>query len=789
MNRVCSISAALVTAVVTLLPGCGEGDATSLDTGPRNPSFSTSTNSVTLNIGESVTLEPNPKRIKNTRNLRWESSNPAVAPVTSDGVVTGVSGGSAMVFAISANLRDTTYVTVLADEPPVIEPPAAVFTVRASPKVMALEWINATAIISATVTDQDGNQHSEPQLVWHSLNPAVAEVDAMGNVVARTAGTALIVVSAACCQTVDTVSVAVTQRVSSVTLKSPAPDLQLGQELQLEAQALDQGGTVVPNTVIDWASENLSVATVSATGLVSGVGAGSATVLASHDSYGDRVSLEVRAPAIAPGAALSIPLNLHRLDGGAGTVRVSSGVLLQPGQLQASAADRVAVAINGVEVPAYVEALHGRHRDGSVVSVLLQFDADPALQPQATLLLGTTPAQPRLAKRSIDFRPASADVKQNGFPAVVAVPPVAHMVAAVQMFGPTTSVADAAALGGSFLAFENDFQQWSTNRWNALTSTSAIGANYYDRGFHHMVWFHRSGNPEYLRRGAAYTFNHRVQYYEPNAYNIAQERLWFVEGLALHYWLTGDEESRNGVRGLARRVQDPVTSWNWTRVHSCGYKGEARPVARTLKVLVWTHRLGFADLNWPDLANRYTDLIINSDQWARDPADPRFGAWLFRHPDYPTGAGCTVEYVSNFMNAMILDALIDVYEHIGPDARIPGVVRRNLDYLGRTQWRGVEGNGLQITLSEPSPSFNYYDVHLEGSGGPGPSTDLNGFYPTLFAWYARHSGDASYMTIASRAFETLSRNPKDGRTAPWLSGDKQFNETYQRAWQMSGYGR
>jgi hypothetical protein len=40
--------------------------------------------------------------------------------------------------------------------------------------------------------------------------------------------------------------------------------------------------------------------------------------------------------------------------------------------------------------------------------------------------------------------------------------------------------------------------------------------------------------------------------------------------------------------------------------------------------------------------------------------------------------------------------------------------------------------------------------------------------------------------MANEAFVTLNRNPKDGRSAPWLTGDKQFNETYQRAWSTWG---
>jgi hypothetical protein len=173
--------------------------------------------------------------------------------------------------------------------------------------------------------------------------------------------------------------------------------------------------------------------------------------------------------------------------------------------------------------------------------------------------------------------------------------------------------------------------------------------------------------------------------------------------------------------------------------------------------------------------------------YINDPTDARFGAWTYRHQLFPTAAPGTVTYVSNFMQALMLDALITIHDHVIPDPRIPEMVKRNLDYLRATGWRGPEGNGLQITNAEPSPSFNYYDVELQGSGGPNATVDLNGLYVNIFAWYGRRTNDASYTAIAEQAFATLARTPKDGRAGPFISGDKQFNETYFKAWQLSGY--
>jgi hypothetical protein len=755
-----------------------------LPPGELLPSFAVAPGKMRLKVGDTATVHPKVtgknNRAVNPRSIKWVSTNAAAADVNAEGVVTATAVGETMVIARSGNLTDTTFVAVDAGEQ----------RLRVSPDSLVLNWLGETTGLTAAMDDGTGTL-TPVAVKWQSLSPDVVQIDSMGTATARAVGTALLIATSVCCGQADTASARVQQLAATLTVEPQAATVQLGSTLQLLPAARDGGDTPMDAMDVTWKSSNEAVAQVSSTGLVTPVAAGTATIEASSNGQVGQSVLTVTTTA-APVPSRQIPLRLHRLDGSTGSVRVSSGVLLQPGQLLASGIGAVSVTVGNTEVPAYVEALHGRHPDGSVVSVLIQFNADPTTQPEATLRLGTAPQQPRLAKQTVDFRPGAtlSNVKEKGYPAVFAVPPVSHMTVAFEMFGPTISVAEAHAMGGAYSTFETDFVEWSKRKWDQYDAGRAIGANFYDRGYHHFGWAHRAGDPEFFRRGAAYTFNYRLHYYEANAYAIANEHMWMIEGMALHYWLTGDEESRNAVRRLAGRAYGTNgDSWNWTRMRMCNYKGEARPVARALSAMTWAQRLGYRDTDWRAATLGYVDLIANSAQWGRDPANYRFGAWIFTHPDYPTGAGCSVEYVSNFMNAMILDALITVYDHIHPDPRIPGMIKRNLDYLRKTQWRGSEGNGAQLVNGERSPSFNYYDVHLAGSGGPGASVDLNGFYVHVFAWYGRFSGDQTYWNIAQQTFETLSKNPKDGKSAPWLTGEKQFNETYQKAWQIGGYRR
>jgi uncharacterized protein YjdB len=749
---------------------------------------------VTLQVGHDGTISPVLVRLatqtRQPGKVRFASSDPSVVALVGDsGTIRGMAPGTALVVASVSNLRDTVRVTVVPG-------------LTISPDSAVLDWLGSTVRLQAreTLSVQQGSHAA--QVTWHSLAPEIASVDSMGIVRAIAAGRALIVATAVgCCGQADTASLRVQQLVTTVAVEPQVVTVGIGGTVQLQTTVRDSGNSVVPDAPTTWTSDNTAIATVSPNGVVRGVAAGTVSVRATAGDRSSSTQVTVTQNQQQQ-ASFQLPLTLHRLDGGSGTVRVSNGILLQPGQLRDGGVGLVTVTVGGTEVPAYVEALHGRHRDGSVVSLLVQFDANPAVQRDAVLHIGRTPQQARLARTTVDFRPGAtlSNVKQHGYPAAVAVPPVEHLTAAFQLFGPTVTVSDARAMGGAFSAFEDDFAHWSTLKFddfqNFLNAGSPrdriMGSNYYDRGYHHLAWFARTGSPEYLRRGGVYTFNYRFHYYEYHNYNISQERLWLSEGLAAHYWLTGDEESRNAVHKLAQRAYAGGTSWNWTRMNECNYKGEARPVARALSAMTWAHRLGLSDADWEGAVRGYVNLIVESDLWGRDASDYRHGAWIYRHPDFPTGDGCSVAYVSNFMNAMILDALITVHDHVYADSRIPGVVQRNLDYLYRTQWRGVEGNRLQVTNGEPSPSFNYYDVPLAGSGGPNATVDLNGFYVHVFAWYAARSSNPIYRDIADQAFRTLSTNPKDGKSGPWfrLSGaDKQFNETYAKAWQYAGYVR
>ena len=90
-------------------------------------------------------------------------------------------------------------------------------------------------------------------------------------------------------------SVFVFQGVATVTVTPPTPAVAPGGTVQLAAEGRDADNNVVSNVTWFWASSNHTVATVNQSGLVTGVGGGSATITAVGKGMPGSVSLAVNA--------------------------------------------------------------------------------------------------------------------------------------------------------------------------------------------------------------------------------------------------------------------------------------------------------------------------------------------------------------------------------------------------------------------------------------------------------------------------------------------------------------
>src|SRR6266702_2930952 len=94
--------------------------------------------------------------------------------------------------------------------------------------------------------------------------------------------------------------------VVTVTVSPAAPSVAVGGTLQLMATPKDGNGNPLTGRTVTWASNAPAVATVSSTGLVTGMAAGAATITATCEKMSGKADATVAAPAPLPVASVSV---------------------------------------------------------------------------------------------------------------------------------------------------------------------------------------------------------------------------------------------------------------------------------------------------------------------------------------------------------------------------------------------------------------------------------------------------------------------------------------------------
>ena len=238
-----------------------------------------------LLVGQTAQLTATPKDANGSplsgRAVAWASSAPAVATISANGLVTGVAAGTATLTATCEGQNGTATVTVT------IVPVASV---TVSPAASSL-LVGQTAQLAVTTKDSAGNVLSGRTLTWATSSATVATVSTTGLVTAKAAGSATITATSEGKSGTATVTVTVAP-VASVAVSPSSSSLQLGGTVQLSATLKDAAGNVLTGRVVTWASSAPAV-TVSASGLVTGVAAGSATITATSESKSGSAAITV----------------------------------------------------------------------------------------------------------------------------------------------------------------------------------------------------------------------------------------------------------------------------------------------------------------------------------------------------------------------------------------------------------------------------------------------------------------------------------------------------------------
>ena len=383
----------------------------------------------------------------------------------------------------------------------------------------------------------------------------------------------------------------------------------------------------------------------------------------------------------------------------------------------------------------HVIALHaGGQADTSFVSVVKAEIVPPPPTESAPAPAPSPSPSPMPIPGALDFsRPAGP------------LPTTADDLVALGIVGPTLTSARSAAMGAMFATFESRWQQFGEAHWNDPTDRYG---NYYDRAYNHYALWARTGDAKWRQRADAIALNYRTTYLEPNNYGSSPHNAQ-LEGVFLHYWLTGDLQSRKAVVETARILgtysnPDPAYAYQ-----------EGRIQGRGLLAVLLACQLGDTSADWCGKADRFIENWIALQQ-----ADGGFRYRLnTEDPNGPMGQ-------SNFMEGIRADAAIKYYYARKQDPRVATMVRRMADYMA-TQWDPTAG------------TFKYHSVNSSAS----PTlADLNHMIVQMFGFAWKVSGVQQYRAIGDAAFDAGEPTWTSAYIATgageFLTGSKQFNEHY-----------
>src|SRR6185436_976170 len=239
-------------------------------------------------------------------------SSAAVANVTDSGVISAVAPGSTVVSAVSEGV--SAQATMAVTPPP--PTPIASLSVSLNPSSVL---VGQTAQATATLQDSAGKPVVGPTITWESSDATVATVDATGLVRAVKAGNSMIKASSSGKTNGSslTVSVPAPVPVATIAVSPTSATLQIGATQQLSAVTRDANNNVLTGRAISWSSANPAIATVSQSGLVTTVSAGSVSVSASSEGQVGSSAITVNPPAPVPVASVSVSPSSATLQIGA----------------------------------------------------------------------------------------------------------------------------------------------------------------------------------------------------------------------------------------------------------------------------------------------------------------------------------------------------------------------------------------------------------------------------------------------------------------------------------------
>ena len=329
------------------------------------------------------------------RAVGWASSDPAVATVSVTGLVTGVAVGNATMTATSEGKSGTSVMTVYIPVASVaVAPPTATIL------------LTQTKAFTATATDATGNLLTGRLVTWSSSNPAIATVNSSGVATGVALGTVTITAtsegkSGSATLTINPVPV------FSVTITPPSPDtVFVNYTTQLAAVTQDSAGNVLTGRAVTWQSNDPGIATVGATGLVTGVAAGNTNIVAtSEGKSGSNTLMSIPAPVgsvtLAPNvdsvttsgstSTKTIMATVRDVQGTVVTDRVVNWTSTPGAIATVSPSSGASTTVTGASVGQAQVIATSTKADTASIKVMLAVTSVTISPATATLSLATTP--------------------------------------------------------------------------------------------------------------------------------------------------------------------------------------------------------------------------------------------------------------------------------------------------------------------------------------------------------------------------------------------------------------
>jgi uncharacterized protein YjdB len=255
-----------------------------------------------------------------SRTAQWSSLDPSIATVDPTGLVSAVTGGTAMVVAAVDGMADSARVVV---SPSVPQGPVVAAVVVAPGDVQA--DLKEIFKLSATVKDGAGNTMPNVAVVWSSSDPTLASVTANGEVTAKANGPVMIRATAEAKSGTAFLMVGEPEPLPpTAAMVQVAPgeaNTNVGSSTQFTATVKDEQGQIIADAAVTWSTSNPAVATVDPTGLVTALSKGAVNVFASFQDKSGSAFLNVLEESAPPPAVNSVVVSPAEAEINVGSTR------------------------------------------------------------------------------------------------------------------------------------------------------------------------------------------------------------------------------------------------------------------------------------------------------------------------------------------------------------------------------------------------------------------------------------------------------------------------------------